>query len=78
MDKMIVNSIIKLFKMKEIWILLIFLSVFIVITVLIAYIDNTSVILSVLTSIIASIIMLFVGNSGSIKLDSTLCVTVFI
>ena len=60
MDKMIVNSIIKLFKMKEIWILLIFLSVFIVITVLIAYIDNTSVILSVLTSIIASIIMLFV------------------
>lgn len=46
MDKMIVNSIIKLFKMKEIWILLIFLSVFIVITVLIAYIDNTSVILS--------------------------------
>ncbi|WP_151950683.1 hypothetical protein [Aliarcobacter butzleri] len=59
MNKMIVNLLIGLFKMREVWILLIFLCLFIVITILLNYIDNSSIILSVLSSIIASILILF-------------------
>jgi hypothetical protein len=60
MNKMIVNLLITIFKMREVWILLIFLGLFMIIAVLVKnYIDNNSLEISVLSSMIASILILF-------------------